>query len=106
MLNLSGTEKQIIPLEVLLGAPYRACPSISPDGKLVAYLAPYEGVLNLWIMPTDGGEPRVLTHENELDIDPYYSWTMNGKILFRRDPGRAEDFQFYLLDPESGAASP
>ena len=40
---------QLIPREVLFGNPERADPQISPDGKQLGYLAPVNGVLNVWI---------------------------------------------------------
>lgn len=39
----------LIPLEVLLGNPEKAAPYISPDGQRMAYLAPVDGVLNVWV---------------------------------------------------------
>ena len=40
---------QLIPREVLFGNPERADPQISPDGTQIGYLAPVDGVLNVWI---------------------------------------------------------
>ena len=39
----------LIPREVLFGNPERADPQISPDGTQLGYLAPVDGVLNVWI---------------------------------------------------------
>jgi hypothetical protein len=39
----------LIPREVLFGNPERADPQISPDGSQIGYLAPVDGVLNVWI---------------------------------------------------------
>lgn len=39
----------LIPREVLFGNPERADPQISPDGTQLGYLAPVNGVLNVWI---------------------------------------------------------
>ncbi|MEK7486803.1 MAG: hypothetical protein AABZ60_20970, partial [Planctomycetota bacterium] len=38
-----------IPLDILFGNPKRIAPVLSPDGQWITFLAPYEGVLNLWI---------------------------------------------------------
>ena len=40
---------KLIPLEVLLGNPERASAQISPDGKRLSYLAPLDGVLNVFV---------------------------------------------------------
>src|SRR5262245_36796429 len=37
----------LIPRDVLFGNPERAAPQISPNGKLLAWLAPDQGVLNV-----------------------------------------------------------
>ena len=39
----------LIPREVLFGNPDRLSPRISPDGALLAYLAPRDGVLNVGV---------------------------------------------------------
>src|SRR5690606_9912291 len=41
----------LIPREALFGNPLRASGQISPDGKWLSWLAPKDGVLNLWMAP-------------------------------------------------------
>lgn len=36
-------------------------PKFSPDGKWIAFTAQYDGNYNVYIMPSDGGEPKQLT---------------------------------------------
>ena len=40
---------KLIPLDVLFGNPDRAQPHLSPDGTKLAFLAPDEGVLNVFV---------------------------------------------------------
>ena len=40
---------QLIPLEVLLGHPERVAAQISPDGTRLSYIAPLDGVLNVFV---------------------------------------------------------
>jgi hypothetical protein len=42
---------ELIPRRVLFGNPERVSPRISPDGTLLAWIAPHEGVLNVWVAP-------------------------------------------------------
>jgi Tol biopolymer transport system component len=41
----------LIPREVLFGNPERIAPRLSPDGERLAFLAPKDGVLNVWVGP-------------------------------------------------------
>src|SRR6478609_453782 len=41
----------LIPREVLFGNPERISPHISPDGRQLAWIAPRDGVLNVWVAP-------------------------------------------------------
>ncbi len=42
---------ELVPREVLFGNPERVSPHISPDGTRLAWIAPHEGVLNVWVAP-------------------------------------------------------
>ncbi len=48
---MSDTTVPLIPREVLFGNPDRASAQISPDGAHLAWLAPRDGVLNVWVAP-------------------------------------------------------
>ena len=41
---------ELIPRDVLFGNPERESPRVSPDGTRLAWLAPVEGVLNVWVL--------------------------------------------------------
>ena len=43
----------LIPRQVLFGNPDRTQVKISPDGRKIGYLAPVNGVLNVWVGPVD-----------------------------------------------------
>src|SRR5260221_2603121 len=76
-------------------------PKISPDGRLIAFTAQYEGNDDVYVMPAAGGEPARLTFHPM--PDQALGWTAGGKILFpsRRDhPPR--DFPIYTPEPRVG----
>jgi len=47
--TFSLAQSALIPRGVLFGNPERSGPEVSPDGTLLAYLAPDQGVLNAWV---------------------------------------------------------
>ncbi|MGH9751101.1 MAG: S41 family peptidase [Candidatus Polarisedimenticolia bacterium] len=76
-------------------------PRISPDGRLVAFTAQYEGNDDVYVMPIAGGEPQRLTWHPM--PDQVIGWTADGRILFRsrRDNPHAID-RLYRLAPQGG----
>ena len=42
---------QLIPRKAFFGNPEKARVRLSPDGKRLAFVAPVEGVLNVWVEP-------------------------------------------------------
>lgn len=55
---------------------------LSPDGKLVAFTADYEGNSDIYVMPVDGGEPKRLTfHPSREEC---IGWTPDGKFILSR----------------------
>jgi len=47
----------LIPRSVLFGNPERTSPQLSPDGGALAWIAPRDGVLNLWVAPDQRPSP-------------------------------------------------
>jgi tricorn protease len=58
-------------------------PCISPDGKQVAFTGQYEGSSELYIMDVNGGVPKRITYDYSGNVTQAYSWTKDGKILYR-----------------------
>ncbi|MFG2042099.1 hypothetical protein, partial [Dactylosporangium sp. NPDC048998] len=44
---------------MLFGNPARLSPAISPDGRQLAWIAPDEDVLNVWVRDLDGAPGRL-----------------------------------------------
>ncbi|MEM6767145.1 MAG: S41 family peptidase [Bacteroidota bacterium] len=54
--------------------------SISPDGKIIAYSASYEGPTEVYTMPITGGLPTRWTYESEGSY--VNTWTPDGKLIY------------------------
>ncbi len=92
----------LIPRELLFGIPERYDPKISPDGSLVAYLAPYGKRPNVWLYDRAKKTERPLTLEKEAGISSY-TWTPDGTaILFRQESG-ARNGHLQKIGREGGA---
>lgn len=76
---------------------------ISPDGEWLSWLAPHEGVVNLWIAPTASPEnARQLTSET-VDRVSNYVWSPDGaSLLYTKDSGGNQNFVIYNI-PRAGA---
>src|SRR5262245_58033988 len=58
----SNGDRALIPRRLLFADPARSVVRISPDGRRVAFLAPVDGVLNLWVGVIDDiANARALT---------------------------------------------
>ncbi len=90
---------ELIARKDLFGNPSRSGASISPDGTSIAFLAPRDGVMNIWVAPIgqiDAARP--LTADTERPIRRFF-WAPNGtQVLYLQDQGGNEDFLLYGVD--------
>ncbi|HEV3145423.1 MAG TPA: S9 family peptidase [Gemmataceae bacterium] len=89
----------LIPRSLLFGNPDKAAARISPDGKHLSYLAPVDGVLNVWVAPVDDlSAAKAITHDKKRGIRSY-NWAYTNKhILYVQDANGDEDFHVYRAD--------
>ncbi|UTP39400.1 S9 family peptidase [Phenylobacterium sp. LH3H17] len=85
------------------GNPSRSQGRISPDGKWLAWIAPRDGVQNIWVAPiADPAKAKPLTDEKTRPIRSYF-WAPNAsQILFVNDKGGDENFLLYGVEVASG----
>ncbi len=93
----------MIPRQVLFGNPEKSMARISPDGDYLSYLAPVEGVLNVWITAVeDPDSARPITNDEERGIR-HYDWTYDGQhILYYQDAKGDEDWHVYATNITTG----
>jgi dipeptidyl aminopeptidase/acylaminoacyl peptidase len=98
----------LIPRSVLFGNPERTAPRISPDGRLLAWIAPLDGVLNVWVAPVGDSEAgvdwaaaRVVTADTDRGVR-VFTWAHDGRhLLYLQDAGGDENWRLYDVDLES-----
>jgi len=94
----------LIPRKVLFGNPDRASVQLSPDGGQIAYLAPLEGVLNVWVAPRqDPQAARPVTHDTGRGIRVYLWAHTNAHVLYIQDKNGDENWRLYAADLRAGA---
>jgi len=103
---------ELIPRSVLFGNPERISPNISPDGTRMAWIAPREGVLNVWVAPiraadapegsgVDWDAAAVVTDDRDRGIRAY-TWAKDGRhLLYVQDSGGDENWRLYDVDLET-----
>jgi dipeptidyl aminopeptidase/acylaminoacyl peptidase len=89
---------QLIPRTVLFGNPERANPQISPDGTQIAYLAPVNGVLNVWIRTIGKNDDRAVTDDKVRGIRNFFWQYDNKHILYTQDVGGDENWRLHQTD--------
>jgi dipeptidyl aminopeptidase/acylaminoacyl peptidase len=93
----------LIPRDLLFGNPDKAMARMSSDGQRLSYLAPVEGVLNIWVGPVDNPDAaRPVTDDKNRGIRSYFWAFTNRHILYLQDVGGDEDWHVYSVDLDSG----
>jgi dipeptidyl aminopeptidase/acylaminoacyl peptidase len=104
LLSLSAlpqAQAPLIPRSVIFGNPERALPQISPDGKMLAYLAPDQGVLNIWVQTLGKSDDRAITNDRKRGIRNF-SWQFDSSdILYAQDQGGDENWRVYQTNVAS-----
>lgn len=94
---------KLIPRTLLFGNPVKSQARLSPDGKQIAFLAPVDGVLNVWVGPaTDLSQAKPVTSDKKRGIRQYF-WAHTGSnIVFLQDKGGDENWRVYDVDLAKG----
>src|ERR1700724_3092801 len=111
---------ELIPREVLFGNPERVSPQISPDGSQLAWIAPRDGLLNVWVAPiatpgapgapgapdtsgVDWDAAKVVTDDTDRGVR-VFAWARDGRhLLYLQDTGGDENWRLYDVDMETMA---
>lgn len=89
----------LIPRKTFFSNPDREGAKISPDGKRISYLAPVNGVLNVWVGPADDPKAaKPVTNDTVRGIRNYFWAYTNNHIIYMQDKGGDENWRVYAVD--------
>ncbi|MCO5261453.1 MAG: S9 family peptidase [Lentimicrobium sp.] len=106
--SLLAQDSKLPPLldrELFFDNPEISGGQLSPDGKFISFVKPYNGVMNIWVKTLE--EPfasaRPLTADKQRPVRSYF-WSRDGKyILYVQDKGGDENFNIYAVNPSEKA---
>ena len=97
------TAAPLIERSKLFGNPSRAGASLSPDGRWLSWLAPREGVMNIWVAPVAAlDQAKPLTDSRDRPIRQQFWAPDSSMVLYIQDKGGDENFLLYGIAVESG----
>ncbi len=96
-------DTELISRSVFFGNPDKASLRLSDDGKYISFLAPSNGVLNVWIAPADNpAKATVVTHDTLRGIRQYFWAYTNRHILYLQDEGGDENWMLHSVNIATG----
>jgi dipeptidyl aminopeptidase/acylaminoacyl peptidase len=97
---LINPARPLIPRRALFDNPTFFGAKISPDGRWISWLAPVDGVLNVWMAPAGDikvGEPVTRTKGRPIN---WQDWSADGRFLmFLNDETGDENHHLFVVDP-------
>lgn len=88
----------------LFGNPSKVGGQLSPDGKWISFIAPRDGVMNIYVAPaSDPAAAKPLTAEKTRPIRQTFWSPDSRQVLFVNDKGGDENFLLYGVDVATAA---
>ena len=101
---MTRAAEPLIPRRTLFDNPTFVGAKISPDGRWICWLAPVDGVLNVWMSPADdikAASPVTRTKGRPIN---WQDWSADGSFLmFLNDESGDENRHLFVVDPATHA---
>jgi dipeptidyl aminopeptidase/acylaminoacyl peptidase len=92
---------RLIPMEDFFRNPEKTAFKISPDGRYLAYLAPWQRRLNIFVQQIGEAKVTRVTNATRRDLAGYL-WAKNNRLVYVQDQAGDENFRAYAVDPDGG----
>lgn len=101
--NAAAAAAPLIERSKLFGNPSRSGASLSPNGEWLSWLAPRDGVMNIWVAPVaDLAAAKPLTASKDRPIRQSFWSPDSSMVMYVQDKGGDENFLLYGIDIASG----
>lgn len=95
-------EGKVISREVLFGNPDKSSLRVSPNHQHISYLAPLDGVMNVWVAPIEDPGAAVAVTKDTLRGIRIFFWAYNNEqIIYLQDLGGDENWQVHAVNVET-----
>jgi hypothetical protein len=90
---------ELVPRAVLFGNPERLSPKVSPDGRMLAWIAPSNGVLNVWVRKLQGDHngAYVATSDSKRGIREFLWRGDSRHIIYFQDTDGDENWNLFQV---------
>jgi dipeptidyl aminopeptidase/acylaminoacyl peptidase len=93
------SKKDFIPRKVLFGNPDKTAVRLSPDGKYISFVAPHEGVLNIFVGDAkDPSTAKAVTFDKGRGIRSHFWGYREGELFYIQDTDGDENTIVYHLN--------
>lgn len=94
------TPPPLIDREIFFGNPEISGAQLSPDGKMISFIKPYNGIRNIWVKKTSEPFDKAKPLTNDQRPIANYFWSRNSKyLLYVQDKGGNENYQLFAVNP-------
>ena len=103
----AAAQPPLIDRDLLFGDPEISGAQLSPDGKFLSFIKPYNGTRNIWVKGLNEAfdKARPMTNDQARPVRGYF-WSRDGKyLLYSQDKGGDENFNIYAVNPTEAPAA-
>jgi dipeptidyl aminopeptidase/acylaminoacyl peptidase len=97
----TSQDVDLIPRNILFGNPEKANPQISPDGSMMAYLAPVNNILNVWVGKVGSEDYQPVTKDTDRGVRFYFWAADNRHLMYLQDTAGNENWRLYATNLET-----
>jgi dipeptidyl aminopeptidase/acylaminoacyl peptidase len=104
----NSEKPELLSRRLIFRNPERSIVRISPDGTRIAFLAPVDGVLNLWVAPIeDVSKARHVTAVTDRSLGPWLVWMHDNRhVVFFRQQGGDENWRAWRVNLQTDDVRP